>query len=258
MFVVRLFRYGLDGGMGNDFAEHVRDATTCPSTASLDFVGRRFRPNPSYQKLYQQEESSCAAIDLSQPMRRNGEKVEAGKKIQNKENLTSSSTLASTPRRQISSTRPLVFVLCGQLLLWPYSSSPPLLGDENRWQEAEEEAEEEADTSLRRSKAMSLVSALPGIIRTLKMMGTHGLTFAAIGGVYVGVEQMVQHYRAKRDFFSGAIGGFVVDDSVLGYSGNGLFFFTSVWYAKMKRSRKVMGTRTVVGQVVKEGYGTAI
>ncbi|KAG2277679.1 hypothetical protein Bca52824_060234 [Brassica carinata] len=28
--------------------------------------------------------------------------------------------------------------------------------------------------------------ALPGLIRTLKMMGTHGLTFAAIGGVYIG------------------------------------------------------------------------
>ncbi|WZZ85878.1 hypothetical protein YC2023_114457 [Brassica napus] len=32
--------------------------------------------------------------------------------------------------------------------------------------------------------------ALPGLIRTLKMMGTHGLTFAAIGGVYIGVEQV--------------------------------------------------------------------
>ncbi|CAN6825905.1 unnamed protein product [Brassica oleracea] len=50
--------------------------------------------------------------------------------------------------------------------------------------------------------------ALPGLIRTLKMMGTHGLTFAAIGGVYIGVEQVVQSYRGKRDFFNGAIGGF--------------------------------------------------
>ncbi|KAF3504031.1 hypothetical protein F2Q69_00040676 [Brassica cretica] len=40
--------------------------------------------------------------------------------------------------------------------------------------------------------------ALPGLIRTLKMMGTHGLTFAAIGGVYIGVEPVVQSYRGKR------------------------------------------------------------
>ncbi|KAF2569044.1 hypothetical protein F2Q68_00028276 [Brassica cretica] len=59
--------------------------------------------------------------------------------------------------------------------------------------------------------------ALPGLIRTLKMMGTHGLTFAAIGGVYIGVEQVVQGYRGKRDFFNGAIGGFVAGASVLGY-----------------------------------------
>uniref|UniRef100_A0A0D2ZUL6 Uncharacterized protein n=1 Tax=Brassica oleracea var. oleracea TaxID=109376 RepID=A0A0D2ZUL6_BRAOL len=38
--------------------------------------------------------------------------------------------------------------------------------------------------------------ALPGLIRMLKMMGTHGLTFAAIGGVYIGVEQ---HTRKQTD-----------------------------------------------------------
>ena len=47
----------------------------------------------------------------------------------------------------------------------------------------------------------------PGLIRTLKMMGTRRLTFAAIGGVYIGVEQVVQNYRAKRDFSNGDIGG---------------------------------------------------
>lgn len=62
--------------------------------------------------------------------------------------------------------------------------------------------------------------ALPGLIRTLKMMGSHGLTFAAIGGVFIGVEQLVQNYRAKRDFFNGAIGGFVAGASVLGFKGN--------------------------------------
>ena len=43
--------------------------------------------------------------------------------------------------------------------------------------------------------------ALPGLIRTIRMMGNYGLTFAAIGGVYIGVEQLVQNYRMKRDFF---------------------------------------------------------
>lgn len=42
--------------------------------------------------------------------------------------------------------------------------------------------------------------ALPGLIRTLKMMGNYGLTFAAISGVYIGVEQLMQHYRMKRTF----------------------------------------------------------
>ncbi|XP_010554856.1 PREDICTED: outer envelope pore protein 16-3, chloroplastic/mitochondrial [Tarenaya hassleriana] len=59
--------------------------------------------------------------------------------------------------------------------------------------------------------------ALPGLIRTLKMMGNHGLTFAAIGGVYIGVEQLVQHFRMKRDFVNGAVGGFVAGASVLGF-----------------------------------------
>ena len=59
--------------------------------------------------------------------------------------------------------------------------------------------------------------ALPGLIRTLKMMGSHGLTFAAIGGVYIGVEQLVQHYRMKRDFVNGAVGGFVAGASVIGF-----------------------------------------
>ncbi|KAI4310682.1 hypothetical protein MLD38_019519 [Melastoma candidum] len=61
--------------------------------------------------------------------------------------------------------------------------------------------------------------ALPGLIRTLRMMGSHGLTFAAIGGVYIGVEQVVQHYRMKRDFINGAVGGFVAGSTILGYKG---------------------------------------
>ncbi|OVA06653.1 Mitochondrial inner membrane translocase subunit Tim17/Tim22/Tim23/peroxisomal protein PMP24 [Macleaya cordata] len=59
--------------------------------------------------------------------------------------------------------------------------------------------------------------ALPGLVRTLKLMGNHGLTFAAIGGVYIGVEQLVQNYRKKRDFVNGAVGGFAAGAGVLGF-----------------------------------------
>ncbi|GMN64313.1 hypothetical protein TIFTF001_033391 [Ficus carica] len=64
--------------------------------------------------------------------------------------------------------------------------------------------------------------ALPGLIRTLKMMGNHGLKFAAIGGVYIGVDQLMQHYRMKRDFINGAVGGFVAGATVLGYKGRSI------------------------------------
>ncbi|GAB2266558.1 hypothetical protein Dimus_001560 [Dionaea muscipula] len=60
---------------------------------------------------------------------------------------------------------------------------------------------------------------LPGLIRTLKMMGNYGVTFAAIGGVYIGVEQVVQHYCMKEDFVNGAIGGFAAGATVFGYKG---------------------------------------
>lgn len=64
--------------------------------------------------------------------------------------------------------------------------------------------------------------ALPGLIRTIKMMGNHGVTFAAIGGVYIGVEQLVQHYRMKRDFINGAVGGFVAGSTFLGFKGRNI------------------------------------
>ncbi|KAG8072134.1 hypothetical protein GUJ93_ZPchr0006g41216 [Zizania palustris] len=51
--------------------------------------------------------------------------------------------------------------------------------------------------------------ALPGLIRTLKMCGSYGVTCAAVGGLFVGVEQLVQSQRKKRDFINGAISGFV-------------------------------------------------
>lgn len=61
--------------------------------------------------------------------------------------------------------------------------------------------------------------ALPGLIRTLRMCGTYGLTFAAIGGVYIGVEQLMQKHRMKRDFINGAVGAFVAGATVHGYKG---------------------------------------
>ncbi|XP_028777525.1 outer envelope pore protein 16-3, chloroplastic/mitochondrial [Neltuma alba] len=64
--------------------------------------------------------------------------------------------------------------------------------------------------------------ALPGLLRTLKMMGNYGMTFAAIGGVYIGVEQLVQKYRMKRDFVNGAVGGFVAGATILGYKGRSI------------------------------------
>ncbi|XP_022842261.1 outer envelope pore protein 16-3, chloroplastic/mitochondrial-like [Olea europaea var. sylvestris] len=64
--------------------------------------------------------------------------------------------------------------------------------------------------------------AIPGLIRTLKMMGNYGMTFAAVGGVYIGVDQVMQKYRMKRDFVNGAVGGFVAGASVLGYKGRSI------------------------------------
>ncbi|KAJ0987080.1 hypothetical protein J5N97_005436 [Dioscorea zingiberensis] len=64
--------------------------------------------------------------------------------------------------------------------------------------------------------------ALPGLIRTLKMCGNYGLTFAAIGGLYIGVEQVVEKYRMKRDFVNGAVGAFVAGAAISGFKGRGI------------------------------------
>lgn len=66
--------------------------------------------------------------------------------------------------------------------------------------------------------------ALPGLIRTLKMCGSYGLTFAAVGGLYIGVEQLVQKQRMKRDFVNGAVGAFVAGATVYGFKGTGYHF----------------------------------
>ncbi|CAL9159770.1 unnamed protein product [Musa hybrid cultivar] len=64
--------------------------------------------------------------------------------------------------------------------------------------------------------------ALPGLIRTLKMCGNYGLTFAAVGGLYIGVEQSVQKQRLKRDFINGAVGAFVAGATVHGFKGRSI------------------------------------
>ncbi|XP_031503687.1 outer envelope pore protein 16-3, chloroplastic/mitochondrial-like isoform X1 [Nymphaea colorata] len=62
--------------------------------------------------------------------------------------------------------------------------------------------------------------ALPGLIRTVKLMGNYGLTFGAISGIYIGVDQMVEKDRMKKDFINSAVGGFVAGASVLGFKGH--------------------------------------
>lgn len=61
--------------------------------------------------------------------------------------------------------------------------------------------------------------ALPGLIRTVKLMGNYGLTFAAIGGVFALTDHVAERFREKKDFWNGAIGGFVAGASVLGLRG---------------------------------------
>ncbi|XP_077211064.1 outer envelope pore protein 16-3, chloroplastic/mitochondrial-like [Tasmannia lanceolata] len=64
--------------------------------------------------------------------------------------------------------------------------------------------------------------ALPGLIRTMKMMGNYGVTFAAVGGIYIGVEQLVQKYRMKRDFVNGTVGAFAAGATVFGMKGRSI------------------------------------
>ncbi|KAF3791553.1 Outer envelope pore protein 16-3 [Nymphaea thermarum] len=58
---------------------------------------------------------------------------------------------------------------------------------------------------------------LPGLVRTAKLIWNYGLTFAAISDIYIGVDQMVEKNRMKKDFINSAVGGFVVGAFVLGF-----------------------------------------
>ncbi|KAI3678147.1 hypothetical protein L6452_37428 [Arctium lappa] len=97
--------------------------------------------------------------------------------------------------------------------------------------------------------------ALPGLIRTLKMMGNHGLTFAAIGGVYIGVEQLTQNYRTKRDFVNGAVGGFVAGAAILGFKGKSISTALSAGAALAATSAAIdVGGQTTRVDTGKEYY----
>ncbi|PWA86894.1 Mitochondrial inner membrane translocase subunit Tim17/Tim22/Tim23/peroxisomal protein PMP24 [Artemisia annua] len=97
--------------------------------------------------------------------------------------------------------------------------------------------------------------ALPGLIRTLKMMGNHGLTFAAIGGVYIGVEQLTQNYRMKRDFVNGAVGGFVAGAAILGFKGKSISTALSAGAALAATSAAIdVGGQTTRMDTGKEYY----
>ncbi|CAI9301306.1 unnamed protein product [Lactuca saligna] len=97
--------------------------------------------------------------------------------------------------------------------------------------------------------------ALPGLIRTLRMMGTHGLTFAAIGGVYIGVEQLTQNYRMKRDFVNGAVGGFVAGAAIIGFKGKSISTALSAGAALAATSAAIdVGGQTTRMDTGKEYY----
>ncbi|KAL7582806.1 outer envelope pore protein 16-3, chloroplastic/mitochondrial [Lactuca sativa] len=97
--------------------------------------------------------------------------------------------------------------------------------------------------------------ALPGLLRTLRMMGTHGLTFAAIGGVYIGVEQLTQNYRMKRDFVNGAVGGFVAGAAVIGFKGKSISTALSAGAALAATSAAIdVGGQTTRMDTGKEYY----
>ncbi|KAI3507622.1 hypothetical protein L2E82_20823 [Cichorium intybus] len=97
--------------------------------------------------------------------------------------------------------------------------------------------------------------ALPGLLRTLRMMGNHGLTFAAIGGVYIGVEQLTQNYRMKRDFVNGAVGGFVAGAAILGFKGKSISTALSAGAALAATSAAIdVGGQTTRMDTGKEYY----
>ena len=60
--------------------------------------------------------------------------------------------------------------------------------------------------------------SLSDLIKTMQLMGSYGVTFAAIGEVFALTNHVVEKFRHK-DFCNGAMGGFVVGTSILGFRG---------------------------------------
>lgn len=49
----------------------------------------------------------------------------------------------------------------------------------------------------------------PGVIQTMKITGRKGIICAGTGGVFAGVEYLLEKYRMKRDIVNGVGGAFV-------------------------------------------------
>eukprot|EP00245_Coleochaete_scutata_P003385 TRINITY_DN14995_c0_g1_i1.p1 TRINITY_DN14995_c0_g1~~TRINITY_DN14995_c0_g1_i1.p1 ORF type:complete len:159 (-),score=41.19 TRINITY_DN14995_c0_g1_i1:468-944(-) len=57
--------------------------------------------------------------------------------------------------------------------------------------------------------------ALPALKKTARVMGSYGVTFAAIGGVFAAAEATSEALRGKKDFINGAVGG-IAAGTILG------------------------------------------
>lgn len=60
--------------------------------------------------------------------------------------------------------------------------------------------------------------SLSGLIKIVHLMGSYGLTFAAIREVFALTNHVVEKFREK-DFWNGAMGGFVASTSIFGLRG---------------------------------------
>lgn len=60
--------------------------------------------------------------------------------------------------------------------------------------------------------------ALPALMKTGRMMGSYGVYFASIGGVFAFTDAVSQEIRGKKDFWNGVYGGFAAG-AVIGLRG---------------------------------------
>ncbi|XP_020109902.1 outer envelope pore protein 16-3, chloroplastic/mitochondrial-like [Ananas comosus] len=64
--------------------------------------------------------------------------------------------------------------------------------------------------------------AHPDLVRTLRACGNYGLSFASLGGVYSGVDRLLERRRMKKDFVNGAVGAFAAGATVFGLRGRSI------------------------------------